>query len=53
VLAVWLACWPGGMQLLVGLTRSAWVLNLVTSPGARRLQPGRRAADHRLATALR
>jgi SulP family sulfate permease len=32
VLAVWLALLAGGLQLLVGLTRSAWVLNLVTSP---------------------
>jgi sulfate permease, SulP family len=31
-LAVWLALLAGGLQLLVGLTRSAWVLNLVTSP---------------------
>jgi SulP family sulfate permease len=31
-LAVWLALLAGGLQLLVGLTRSAWVLNLVSSP---------------------
>jgi SulP family sulfate permease len=31
-LAVWLALLAGGLQMLVGLTRSAWVLNLVTSP---------------------
>jgi sulfate permease, SulP family len=31
-LAVWLALLSGGLQLLVGLTRSAWVLNLVSSP---------------------
>ena len=32
VLAVWLALLAGGVQLAVGLTRSAWVLNLVSSP---------------------
>ena len=32
LLAVWLALLAGGLQLLVGLTRSAWVLNLVSSP---------------------
>jgi SulP family sulfate permease len=32
MLAVWLALMAGGIQLLVGLTRSAWVLNLVSSP---------------------
>ena len=32
LLAVWLALMSGAMQLAVGLTRSAWVLNLVTSP---------------------
>jgi len=31
-LAVWLALLAGGLQLVVGLTRSAWVLNLVSSP---------------------
>jgi len=31
-LAVWLALLAGGLQLAVGLTRSAWVLNLVSSP---------------------
>ena len=31
-LAVWLALLAGSLQLLVGLTRSAWVLNLVSSP---------------------
>lgn len=31
-LAVWLALLAGGIQLLVGLTGSAWVLNLVSSP---------------------
>jgi SulP family sulfate permease len=31
-LAVWLALLAGGLQLLVGITRSAWVLNLVSSP---------------------
>lgn len=31
-LAVWLALLAGGLQLFVGLTRSAWVLNLVSSP---------------------
>ena len=31
-LAVWLALLSGGLQLAVGLTRSAWVLNLVSSP---------------------
>jgi SulP family sulfate permease len=31
-LAVWLALLAGGLQLLVGLTGSAWVLNLVSSP---------------------
>ncbi len=31
-LAVWLALLAGGIQLFVGLTGSAWVLNLVSSP---------------------
>jgi SulP family sulfate permease len=31
-LAVWLALLSGALQLVVGLTRSAWVLNLVSSP---------------------
>lgn len=31
-LAVWLALLAGLLQLVVGLTRSAWVLNLVSSP---------------------
>ncbi|RYF38255.1 MAG: SulP family inorganic anion transporter, partial [Comamonadaceae bacterium] len=31
-LAVWLALLAGGLQLFVGLTGSAWVLNLVSSP---------------------
>ncbi|MBC5765385.1 SulP family inorganic anion transporter [Ramlibacter albus] len=31
-LAVWLALLSGGIQLLVGATRSAWLLNLVSSP---------------------
>jgi len=31
-LAVWLALLAGGLQVLVGATRSAWVLNLVSSP---------------------
>ncbi|MBC5781765.1 SulP family inorganic anion transporter [Ramlibacter sp. USB13] len=31
-LAVWLALLAGGLQLVVGMTRSAWVLNLVSSP---------------------
>ncbi|MCD6077028.1 MAG: sulP [Ramlibacter sp.] len=31
-LAVWLALLAGFLQLLVGLTRSAWALNLVSSP---------------------
>jgi SulP family sulfate permease len=31
-LAVWLALLAGTLQLVVGLTRSAWVLNLVSSP---------------------
>jgi SulP family sulfate permease len=31
-LAVWLALLAGALQLLVGLTGSAWVLNLVSSP---------------------
>lgn len=31
-LAVWLALLAGSLQLLVGLTNSAWVLNLVSSP---------------------
>jgi SulP family sulfate permease len=31
-LAVWLALLAGSLQLVVGLTRSAWVLNLVSSP---------------------
>jgi SulP family sulfate permease len=31
-LAVWLALLSGALQLTVGLTRSAWVLNLVSSP---------------------
>jgi SulP family sulfate permease len=31
-LAVWLAVLAGLLQLVVGLTRSAWVLNLVSSP---------------------
>ena len=31
-LAVWLALLAGGLQLAVGLTRSAWVLNLVSLP---------------------
>jgi SulP family sulfate permease len=31
-LAVWLALLSGVLQLAVGLTRSAWVLNLVSSP---------------------
>jgi sulfate permease, SulP family len=31
-LAVWLALLTGGLQLVVGATRSAWVLNLVSSP---------------------
>jgi sulfate permease, SulP family len=31
-LAVWLALLAGLLQLAVGLTRSAWVLNLVSSP---------------------
>lgn len=31
-LAVWLALLAGLLQLTVGLTRSAWVLNLVSSP---------------------
>ncbi|MDB5957400.1 SulP family inorganic anion transporter [Ramlibacter sp.] len=31
-LAVWLALLAGALQLLVGLTRSAWILNLVSSP---------------------
>lgn len=31
-LAVWLALLSGALQLAVGLTRSAWVLNLVSSP---------------------
>jgi SulP family sulfate permease len=31
-LAVWLALLAGALQLAVGLTRSAWVLNLVSSP---------------------
>jgi SulP family sulfate permease len=32
LLAVWLALLAGGLQLLVGLTRSAWGVNLVSSP---------------------
>jgi sulfate permease, SulP family len=32
LLAVWLALLAGSLQLLVGLTGSAWVLNLVSSP---------------------
>lgn len=32
VLAVWLALLAGLLQLVVGATRSAWVLNLVSSP---------------------
>ncbi|HEX7889654.1 MAG TPA: SulP family inorganic anion transporter [Ramlibacter sp.] len=32
LLAVWLALLAGLLQLAVGLTRSAWVLNLVSSP---------------------
>lgn len=32
VLAVWLALLAGMLQLVVGLTRSAWALNLVSSP---------------------
>jgi sulfate permease, SulP family len=32
LLAVWLALLAGLLQLVVGLTRSAWVLNLVSSP---------------------
>lgn len=31
-LAVWLALLSGGVQLLMGLGRSGWLLNLVTSP---------------------
>ncbi len=31
-LAVWLALLSGAVQLLVGATRSAWILNLVSSP---------------------
>ena len=31
-LAVWLAILSGGIQLALGLTRAAWVLNLVSSP---------------------
>ena len=31
-LAVWLALLSGGIQLTLGATRSAWVLNLVSSP---------------------
>src|SRR3954451_22869836 len=31
-LAVWLALLAGLLQLVVGITRSAWVLNLVSSP---------------------
>ena len=31
-LAVWLALLSGAMQVVVGATRSAWVLNLVSSP---------------------
>jgi sulfate permease, SulP family len=31
-LAVWLALLAGGLQIAVGATRSAWVLNLVSSP---------------------
>jgi sulfate permease, SulP family len=31
-LAVWLALLAGGLQFAVGITRSAWVLNLVSSP---------------------
>lgn len=31
-LAVWLALLAGGLQILVGATRSAWVLNLISSP---------------------
>ena len=31
-LAVWLALLSGAMQVIVGATRSAWVLNLVSSP---------------------
>jgi SulP family sulfate permease len=31
-LAVWLALLAGGVQLLVGATRGAWLLNLVSSP---------------------
>ncbi len=31
-LAVWLALLAGAMQLAVGVTRSAWVLNLISSP---------------------
>ncbi|HVZ42459.1 MAG TPA: SulP family inorganic anion transporter [Ramlibacter sp.] len=31
-LAVWLALLSGGMQLAVGLSHAAWVLNLVSSP---------------------
>lgn len=31
-LAVWLALLSGGVQLLVGALRAAWVLNLVSSP---------------------
>jgi SulP family sulfate permease len=31
-LAVWLALIAGGVQLALGATRSAWVLNLVSSP---------------------
>lgn len=32
VLAVWLALLAGMLQLVVGLTRSAWALNLVSAP---------------------
>jgi SulP family sulfate permease len=32
MLAVWLALLAGLLQLVVGITRSAWVLNLVSSP---------------------
>jgi SulP family sulfate permease len=31
-LAVWLALLAGGLQVVVGITRSAWMLNLVSSP---------------------